>query len=189
MSRSDGEGSKWEEYLLFSTGAGFLWLTHANGDWYLGEVLNGLPDDRGEEVYNAGKAYRRQSEYTATTTFVLGEFNWRVKIGDAVLVTEWAAGNSSLARETYQEEVTWTSSAKIPQAIIAKFFGLSLPDKAPVEEETATESGIPWAWVVTAWIVAFSLDAGAHLAGRGSFLALIAAAFFLWFPYHFLKKE
>jgi len=182
MSRKDEEGSEWEEYLLFSRSAGFLWLTHAAGEWYLGEVLNSLPDDRGEEAQFAGKLYRRQSMYTATTTYVLGEFNWRVRIGDAVRVMEWAAGASSLARETYQEEVTWTSNAKIPQAIIAKFFGLSLPESTKVEFATGSGSGIPMNWVLAACGIAFALDIGAHLVGRGSFTALIVAALALWAP-------
>ena len=114
MSRSDGEGSVWEEYILFSTSGGFLWLTHSADDWYLGEVLNGLPDVRGREVYHGGKLYRQESEYRATTTFVLGEFNWRVKIGDTVRITEWAAAGSTLSRESYQDEVTWTIASKRP---------------------------------------------------------------------------
>jgi len=187
MSRSDGEGSEWEEYILFSKSSGFMWLTHSDDDWYLGEVLNGLPDDRGEQVYHAGKLYRQQSEYTARTTFVLGEFNWRVKIGDEVRVTEWAAGGSALTRETYKDEVTWTTSAKIPEAIIAKFFGLSLADKAPKKAETG--SGIPWGWIFAAWGVAFLLDVGAHVIGRGSFIALIVAALALWVPKRFIRGE
>jgi hypothetical protein len=152
-------------------------------------VLNTLPDDRGQEVYHAGKLYRRQSEYTAGTTFVLGEFNWRVRIGDDVRVTEWAAGNSSLAREIYENEVTWTFSAKIPQAIIEKFFGLSLPEHATLESALGGGSGIPMNWVLAACAIAFVLDAGAHLAGRGSFTALIVAALALWAPQRLFPGE
>ena len=187
MSRSDGEGSEWEEYILFSKSSGFMWLTHSGDDWYLGEVLNGLPDDRGEQVYHAGKLYRQESEYTAKTTFVLGEFNWRVKIGDEVRVTEWAAGGSALTRESYQDEVTWTTSAKIPEAIIAKFFGLSLAAKALKNAEPG--KGIPWRWILAAWGGAFLLDASAHLTGNGSFAAMIVAALALWAPKWFIRDK
>jgi hypothetical protein len=187
MSRSDGEGSEWEEYILFSKGFGFLWLTHSDDDWYLGEVLNGLPDDRGEQVYHAGKLYRQESEYTATTTFVLGEFNWRVKIGDEVRVTEWSTGGSLLSRESYKDEVTWTTSAKIPQGVIGKFFGLPLTDK--VSKTIGNGSGIPWSWIFAAWGVAFLLDASAHLIGNGSFMAMIVAALALWAPKRFFGGE
>ena len=186
MARSDGEGSDWEEYILFSKYGSFLWLTHADGIWYLGEVLNELPNERGAEVYHGSKLFRRQSQYTAGTTFVLGEFNWRVKIGDAVQVTEWASGNANLARETYQNEVTWTLSSIIPAAAIAKAFGISLADEPKKNLQTG---GIPWRWILTAWGAAFLLDVGAHLMGRGSVGALLFAALALWAPQRYFGDE
>lgn len=188
MARSDGEGSEWEEYLLFSkdSGFGFLWLTHSEGDWYLGEVLNGLPDERGKEVYQNGKLFRQDSEYTAKTTFVLGEFNWQVKIGDEVQVTEWVSGKSNLSRETYRNEVTWTLSSTLPTAAIAKAFGLSLAEEPPKNLQTG---GLPWSWVISAWGAAFLTDVGAHLMGRGSIAALVLAALALWLPQRFFRGE
>ena len=188
MSRSDDEGSEWEEYLLFSTGRGFLWLTHAEDDWYLGEVLNGLPDDRGAQVYYGGKLYRQESEYPARTTFVLGEFNWRVRIGDNVRVTEWSSGGSTLSREVYQEEITWTNSSKLTAAVIAASFGLPVPPQVRPETES-TGARVPWPWVIAAWAGAFLLDGGAHLMGRGAFFALLVAALVLWLPKRFLEGE
>jgi len=186
MARSDGEGSEWEEYLLFSKDGGFLWLTHGDGEWYLGEVLNSLPDQRGEQVYQGGKLFRQESDYAARTTFVLGEFNWQVKIGDEVQVTEWISGTANLARETYRNEVTWTLSAKLPAATIAKSFGLP----AVVEPPQAIPRGtLPWSWVVAAWGTAFLSDVGAHLLGRGSFTALIFAAAVLWLPKRFFGDK
>lgn len=186
MARSDGEGSEWEEYLLFSKDGGFLWLTHADGAWYLGEVLNTLPDERGEQVYHGGKLFRQESAYTARTTFVLGEFNWRVKIGDEVQVTEWVSGKSNLSRETYRNEVTWTLSAKLPAVVIAKAFALPLAENEP---KTVPTGGLPWGWVIAAWGAAFLMDVGAHLMGRGSVTALLFAAFALWLPKRFFKGE
>lgn len=186
MARRDDEGAEWEEYLLFSKNGGFLWLTHADGAWYLGEVLNALPDERGEQVYHGGKLFRQVSAYTAKTTFVLGEFNWRVKIGDEVLITEWTSGTSSLSRETYQNEVTWTLSAKLPAAVLTKAFGLPLTENAP---KTALTGGLPWSWIITAWGAAFLVDVSAHLTGRGSVTALLFAALALWLPKRFFKGE
>ena len=186
MARNDSEGGEWEEYLLFSKDGGFLWLTHGDGEWYLGEVLNALPDQRGEQVYHGGKLFRQESEYTARTTFVLGEFNWRVKIDDEVQVTEWASGNANLSRETYQNEVTWTLSVKLPAATIAKAFGLAQTEEQPA---TAASSRLPWGWILAAWGTAFFADVGAHLMGRGSFTALIVAALALWVPKRFFGDK
>jgi hypothetical protein len=182
MARSDGESSGWEEYILYSKNGGFLWLTFSDGKWYLGEVLNSLPDDRGDLVYHGGKLFRKKSQYTAKTTFVLGEFNWRVKIGDEVQVTEWVSGETILARETYQNEMTWTLSYKSPTAMIAKAFALSLVEDPKKIVQTG---GIPWSWVLNAWGIVFLVDVGAHIIGHGSVTALMIAAFALWLPKHF----
>ena len=186
MSRCDEDGEAWEEYILFSKGGGFLWLTHSGNDWYLGEVLNALPDERGSEVYYAGKLYRHESEYTAKTTFVLGEFNWRVKVNDTASVTEWAAGTATLSRETYGQEVTWTVNSKWTAAAIAAAFGLPAP---PVQAKETSSAGLTWGLIIAAWAVAFLLDGGAHLMGRGDFFALIIAAIALWLPMHLSKDE
>jgi Zn-finger nucleic acid-binding protein len=196
MARSDNEGSHWEEYLLFSMGAGFLWLTHADGVWYLGEVLNSLPDDRGDEVHFAGKLYRKLYDYTASTTYVLGEFNWRVKIGDAVGVTEWGAGASSLARETYQNEVTWTSSEKIAQAEVAKIFAVSLPEQASkwstvasggaIDSVIGGGNGIPTNWVIGACVIAYFIY---DVIDGASFMALLVAVGALWAPWFFFRER
>jgi hypothetical protein len=181
LSRSDEDGEAWEEYILFSKGGGFLWLTHsADDDWYLGEVLNALPDERGKEVYYAGKLYRQESEYTATTTFVLGEFNWRVKVNDTASVVEWVAGTSTLSKETYGQEVTWTTSSKWTAAAVAAAFGLPAPAVTP--KASVADSSLTWGWVVAALMVACLLDGSAHLVGRGDFLALLIAAVALYVP-------
>lgn len=188
MSRADEDGEEWEEYILFAADGGFLWLTHSENEWYLGEVLNSLPEERGTQVYHDGKLFRRESEYTATTRYVLGEFNWRVKVGDEVLVTEWTSGNFNLSRELYQKEATWTYSAKVPAATVAKAFALSSVPEGPATSAEPTDV-VPWSWIITAWAAAFGLDIIAHLAGRGSFGACLLAALALWAPKRFFRGK
>jgi hypothetical protein len=190
MSRADDEGTAWEEYLLFSKTADFLWLIHAEGNWLVGDVINGVPDVRGDEVYLAGKVYRSDTQYTATTRFVLGEFNWRVRVGDEVRVDEWVAGGASLARETYQQEVTWTVSNKIPAAVVTKAFSLetALPE-APAAVLGKGSAIIPKSWFIIACVVAFLLDALAESNGGGNGFATFAALAALWIPYPFVGRD
>jgi hypothetical protein len=185
MARSDGESSEWEEYILFSKDGGFLWLTHSDGEWYLGEVLNSLPADRGDQVYHGGKLFRQKSQYTAKTTFVLGEFNWRVKIGDEVQVTEWVSGEANLSRETYLNEVTWTLSYKFPAAALAKAFALPLAEEP---KKTVQSGGIPSSWIIVACVTVFLVNVGAQLMGRGNDGALILAMIALWIPKYISEK-
>jgi hypothetical protein len=58
MSRSDGEGSEWEEYILFSKNGGFMWLTHSDDDWY--RRCSTAARRSRQQVYHAGKLYRQQ---------------------------------------------------------------------------------------------------------------------------------
>ena len=183
MVQCDNEGISWEEYLLYCNAGSFLWLTLAEGQWYLGELQNRLPDERGDQLYLDGKLYRMQSQYRASTKYVLGEFNWQVKVGDEVQVVEWRSGNSILSRETYQNEQTWTLSAILPAAVVAKAYGLPLAD---TQKSTAI---IPWHWILSAWGVAFFVDICAHLLGRGSIVALVIAAVALWYPKHFFEPK
>ncbi|HEY0634747.1 MAG TPA: DUF4178 domain-containing protein [Gammaproteobacteria bacterium] len=183
MSRADEEGGEWEEYLLFDRDGGFQWLTYGDNEWYFGEVLNTLPEELSDGVYHDSKMFRLESEYSASTRYVLGEFNWRVKVGDSAQVTEWIHEGYLLSRELYQNEVTWTYSTRISSTALAKAFGLPLaPDDN--ERPTALPSirNLPWDWVFAAWVVAFVVDIIAHLAGHGSFGAFLVAAVLLYVP-------
>lgn len=190
--REDASGDDWEEYLLFSTDPAFrfIWLIHSKNKWYFSEVLNVLPEEKEGQVFSGGKVYHYNCDYLAKTIFVLGEFNWRVKVGSAARVSEWTLGETQLSRETYQEEVTWSVSSRIPAPTIAKIFGIpEIAVESPPKEPSETDPAIPWSWVFIACGSAFLIDIVAHISGRGSFTALAVAALALWAPKLVFKGE
>lgn len=123
MRRSDGE-SDWSEYLLYAPGLKFLWLIETEDEWLRAEVLDRWPVwDSADRVSVGQLAFRRSSEYDARVVFAVGSFNWRVKVGDTVHVTEFASGPLGLAAETTAEEMTWSRSSVIALDQVRAWFG------------------------------------------------------------------
>jgi len=125
----DGITYSWREYLLFSPYKGFRYLTEYNGHWNDCSVVTALPEAEGTSAKYLGKRYRHFQTCSAATTFVLGEFPWRVTVDDAVTVTDFVAPPYVLSSETAGSETTWTLGEYVHGADIWKAFGL--PGVAP----------------------------------------------------------
>ena len=126
---ADGMTYSWREYLLFSPYKGFRYLTEYNGHWNDCSVVTALPEVQGNSAKYLGKKYKHFQTCTARTTFVLGEFPWRVMVDDAVEVTDYVAPPYVLSSETTGSETTWTLGDYVHGADIWKAFGL--PGLAP----------------------------------------------------------
>ena len=126
---ADGIPYSWREYLLFNPYKGFRYFTEYNGHWNDCSVATALPEAQGISVKYLGKTYKHFQTYTATTTFVLGEFPWRVTVDDAVAVTDYVAPPYLLSSEMSGSETTWTLGEYINGADIWNAFGL--PGAAP----------------------------------------------------------
>lgn len=190
MVRKDGEGERWEEYLLLEEGSdGLLWLIHTARGWFMGEVLNTLPVQAGEDVNYKEQKFALDSQYTAFTEYVLGEFNWRVRVGEFVIITEWRADSLSLSRERYRREVTWTLATPLDSATLSQAFDLDLPNEGASALFVAGAETIPLSWVVIAWVMAFVVDIAAHLAGHGNFVAFLVGAYMLWAPRNHFQEQ
>jgi uncharacterized protein DUF4178 len=113
MRRSDGEG-EWSEYLLYAPGTRFLWLIETAEGWQRAEVLDRWPIwDSADRVSIGGQPFTKSSQYDARVVFAAGSFNWRVKVGDTVHVTEFSNGPLRLAAEISREEMTWSRSSVV----------------------------------------------------------------------------
>jgi Domain of unknown function (DUF4178) len=123
MRRSDGE-SAWSEYLLYSPGKKFIWLIETEEGWQSAEVLDRWPtwDGAGHASLDQHQ-FDKSSEYSASVLFAAGSFNWRVKIGDTVRVTEFSSGPLRLAAEVSREEMTWSRSSAVPLDQVRAWFG------------------------------------------------------------------
>jgi hypothetical protein len=129
----EGVTYEWEEYLLFNPYKGFRYLTNYQGHWNFVTPVESLPERRAvgsrPAVFFQGNLYRHFSGAQATTSFVLGEFPWRVKAGEEVLADDFVHPPMVLSSETTNEEVTWSLGEYTQGADLWKAF--ALPGSAP----------------------------------------------------------
>jgi hypothetical protein len=123
MRRSDDEGSAWTEYLMHSTRAGFLWLVETDDGWARAKVQDDWPTWSGDTAKLGSNTFRKLYDYPARVLFAAGAFNWRVRAGDEVQVTEFESGQNKLAAEMTSEELTWSLSSPVAADQIRAWFG------------------------------------------------------------------
>ena len=129
----DGETFEWEEYLLFNPYHGFRYLIQYDGHWNFVAPLEAMPASQEmsnlPSVFYEGHVYRRFSSGLAVTTFVLGEFPWRVKVGDKVADHDYISPPWILSAETTQDEITWSKGEYVAGAAVWSAF--QLPGRPP----------------------------------------------------------
>lgn len=131
----DGDHYSWDEYVLFNPYRGFRYLTEYQGHWNDVETVRDLPavdssSKRPSALYQ-GRSYRHFQSASATTHFVLGEFPWRVSLGDVVAASDFIAPPFLLSRETTPEEVTWSLATYVAGETVWRSFNLAGEAPAP----------------------------------------------------------
>ncbi len=129
----EGTPYSWSEYLLFNPYKGFRYLTEDQGHWNGVTVLRTLPEvstpGRRPVARYQGETYKHFQTAEAQTTFVLGEFPWQVRVGEAVTVMDFIAPPRMLSSETTGPEVNWSLGEYMPGARVWQAF--KLPGRAP----------------------------------------------------------
>lgn len=109
---ADGVDYSWDEYLLFNPYQGFRYLTHYRGHWNDARTLRALPepDKRGSKpaMRYAGEMFVHFQTANARTSFVLGEFPWRVHVGEKAETKDYIAPPRMLSSEKTAAEVVWS---------------------------------------------------------------------------------
>ena len=114
------------------------------------DVLSDVPKKSGAleigDVSYGGEVYRHYSTtQSATVVQVSGEFNWRVKVGDAVRVIDYVAPPGMLSVERSRQEQTWSRGRYIAAVDIASSFNL----KTPLPEAIGVFANQPNPWMAT----------------------------------------
>ncbi len=135
-TRIEGVNYVWDEYLLFQQEAGFAWLIEDQGHWNFARPMSTVPNFHRDQLkfrwenqqfvlFNRGRA---------SVDYVLGEFTWRVRVGENVATADYVAGSVMLSRETSKKETTWTRADYVEPETVWSAFGLSTtpPDREGV---------------------------------------------------------
>lgn len=123
----EGETFFWNEYLLYGPGLGFRWLVDDEGTWRFVTPLNAADVDLSQfpsAVSFNGKTFRMRNQSTGRTEFVLGEFYWKVQVGEQTQNMDFESGSDVLSREFGSNEVHYSYSPVIPWATLAQAFGI-----------------------------------------------------------------
>ena len=132
--REEGEepdGDGWFEYLLFNPHRGFRYLSEYKGHWNLISTLHAIPrytskgGKRAAEML--GVVYTHFDGVTAVTSYVVGEFPWRVEVGEAAQADDYVNPPFMLSSETMAGEVVWSRGEYYTSERIWKCFKLPLP--------------------------------------------------------------
>jgi len=152
LERSDGDDS-WSEYLLFNPYRGYGWLVDDGRRFSYGFLLDSLPDVDGTRiVVDTGRGFDWDAgPYPVEVSFVVGEFYWRVAVGERVQVTDYASPGAMLSCEENDSERTWSKLDLLEWGEAERAFGVEprRPDggiPSPAEpspwRDRLTESGI-----------------------------------------------
>lgn len=122
----EGERFHWQEYLLWSESVGFRWLMLDEGNWLFVNPISAADVQCNE--YQAGwhgRQFQLRNRNTAQVDYVVGEFYWKVEVGETVEATDFIAGNDILSRERSKDEVNWSYCTAVSFGTLAQAFGVS----------------------------------------------------------------
>jgi hypothetical protein len=104
----DGITYYWHEYVLFNPYKGIRYLSEYNGHWNDISICKTLPTADFSGAAYLGETYKHFQSADANTDFVLGEFPWRVRVGEKAAVTDYVHPPRVLSSEKLDKEVTWS---------------------------------------------------------------------------------
>ena len=183
-----GDEASWDEFLLFNPYAGYRWLVldanDSGSDWSFGRALESLPDMRSDDVVRwQGATWEVEDDPAQmVTTRVVGEFYWRVKVGETVTGQTFWSGQRQLSVERSQDEVNWTALDPIGADEVGKAFGIDpdapgsgpqSPPRGPAGESFAESPFMPrpfvrWTFVAALFAAALAFMAMSVFAGHGT---------------------
>jgi Domain of unknown function (DUF4178) len=129
----------WTEYLLYQPIDGFRWLVHSDNHWsFVCPISAGAVRISPGVAHYKGRRFRLFQGADATVRHVLGEFYWKVTVGERVRATDFIAPPEMLSIESSVEdetspsetgpsvrEVNYSLGTYMPHETIEQAFGVS----------------------------------------------------------------
>ena len=157
---AEGARYAWREYVLFNPYRGFRYLTEYDGHWNDVVPVPALPTEATAAasgrtrpaVQYGGTTFRHFQTARAETTWVLGEFPWEARAGDAVTAKDYVAPPRVLSAEQDHDETTWSLGEYVAGRDVWQAFGL--PGRPPAARGVYANQPSPSAWGGSLWPVA-----------------------------------
>jgi len=172
----EGDRYHWREYLLYGgPSAGYAWLMEEDGAWKFVVPINaGDVREANNTVDYRGQYYRFKQSVSASVEAVVGEFYWRVEVGETVQATDYEGSGGIVSVERAETEVTHSLCTPISDGEIALAFNLSPPvqayhyqggDYAPPQAKRISPAVV---WVIIILVIILVVLASECDGGGGS---------------------
>jgi len=115
----------WMEYLLFNRQKGFRWLVHSDEHWSFVQPIP--PGDVAGSVEWQGKKFKMFQKADATVEYVIGEFFWKVAIGEKVATEDYIRPPEGLSKEVTTggaREISWSHQRYMTPEDVEKAFNV-----------------------------------------------------------------
>ncbi len=91
----------WQEYLLYHPRRGFRWLVHSDNHWSLVRPVppGEIKQERADRPRFEGHTFRLFADGSSNVVQVLGEFYWKVEVGESVHFQDFIRPPQILSRE------------------------------------------------------------------------------------------
>ncbi|MEO7145228.1 MAG: DUF4178 domain-containing protein [Bryobacteraceae bacterium] len=152
---------EWNEYVLFNPYKGFHYLVEYQGHWNFVSTVKASPaltksSGKPAAIFG-GRVYVHFQTAAAKTVFVMGEFPWRVQVGETVEDQDYIAPPYMLSAENTANEVVWSLGEYHTGAGIARAFQLktALPPPIGVYEDQPNlhRARVKSAWTLCFWML------------------------------------
>ena len=158
MSRSVTFDQKyfWTEYLLFNPAKGFRWLVDSDDHWSFVEPIaaGDVISDGSSRIKWNDKAFKIFQIAIATVESVLGEFYWRVEVGEQVRAVDYIAPPEGISVEYSgtkgEMEVNYSHARYMPVAEVEQAFdvhALPYPQTAGWYQPNPYATGVVSLWM------------------------------------------
>lgn len=151
----EGISYSWHEYVLFNPGKGFRYLTEYDGHWNDVSILRSLPDlsAGGASLTYLGETYKHFQTADASTSYVIGEFPWQVRVGETASVSDYISPPRVISSEGSGKEITWSLGEYLAGRDIWKAFKLEGEPPAPIgiyeNQPSPLSANVKGVWALT----------------------------------------
>lgn len=147
-------GVQWEEYLLFNPYYGYRWLLENQGHWNITRSIKDRPaPGAGWDVNYRAQNYKLFYTGQAEIDYVLGEFYWKIKSGDAVLMKDYVCPPYMLSVETDKNEENWALSEYLHPSVVRQAFDLdNMPHVKGIGPNQPIEITQTWRAIRLPWV-------------------------------------
>ncbi|MCE9555300.1 MAG: DUF4178 domain-containing protein [Planctomycetes bacterium] len=124
----DGTVYFWQEYLLYSAAVQFRWLVQSDNHW---SFVRSISPGEVEVVGNRratyeGRTFKLFQLAQTYVSYVMGEFYWRVSVGEVTLAGDYVRPPQMLSREKsgtdVKGEINWSLGTYMTKEVVAEAF-------------------------------------------------------------------